>query len=90
MWFGLPATSRNPEVVRDLKLLANRNVLDPHRHYKKENRNAAIPQFSQVGTIIEGRWLRICWLVRNQQANSSLSSSDCSRSKLVDGNVIQL
>ena len=31
-----------------------RNVLDPKRHYKKENGKAKVPDFSQVGTIIEG------------------------------------
>jgi len=31
-----------------------RNVLDPHRHYKKNTRKGKIPTFSQVGTVIEG------------------------------------
>lgn len=31
-----------------------RSVLDPKRHYKKENDKAKPPEFSQVGTIIEG------------------------------------
>ena len=31
-----------------------RSVLDPKRHYKKENGKALAPEFSQVGTIIEG------------------------------------
>ncbi len=31
-----------------------RNVLDPKRHYKKDNGKAQAPEFSQVGTIIEG------------------------------------
>jgi hypothetical protein len=32
-----------------------RSVLDPKRHYKKDNkRKNDIPEFSQVGTIIEG------------------------------------
>lgn len=31
-----------------------RSVLDPKRHYKKENGKAKLPEFSQVGTIIEG------------------------------------
>lgn len=31
-----------------------RNVLDPHRHYKKDNSKPAAPEFSQVGTIVEG------------------------------------
>jgi hypothetical protein len=31
-----------------------RSVLDPHRHYKKESSRPQIPEYSQVGTIIEG------------------------------------
>jgi len=31
-----------------------RSVLDPKRHYKKEGAKPQIPEFSQVGTIIEG------------------------------------
>jgi hypothetical protein len=31
-----------------------RSVLDPHRHYKKNNRKGKIPSFSQTGTVIEG------------------------------------
>ena len=39
---------------RDLQLLKMRSVLDPKRHYKKENSKNDIPAYSQVGTIIEG------------------------------------
>ena len=31
-----------------------RNVLDPHRHYKKNTRRGKVPTFSQIGTVIEG------------------------------------
>ncbi len=31
-----------------------RSVLDPKRHYKKEGKKAATPQYSQVGTVVEG------------------------------------
>lgn len=31
-----------------------RSVLDPKRHYKKENGKTQTPEFSQVGTILEG------------------------------------
>jgi hypothetical protein len=31
-----------------------RSVLDPKRFYKKESSKASVPEFSQVGTIIEG------------------------------------
>jgi len=44
-----------PELKRDLQLLRMRSVLDPKRHYKKDNRRKGdVPEFSQVGTIIEG------------------------------------
>lgn len=49
----MPKTIMTPELKRDLQLLRMRNVLDPHRHYKKESGNTA-PEYSQVGTIIEG------------------------------------
>ncbi|EED12551.1 nucleolus protein required for cell viability, putative [Talaromyces stipitatus ATCC 10500] len=52
-WFNLPKTRITTELKRDLQLLRMRNVLDPHRHYKKESGNA-IPEYSQVGTIVEG------------------------------------
>ncbi|KAJ8123702.1 hypothetical protein ONZ43_g408 [Nemania bipapillata] len=52
-WFNLPATDLTPELRRDLQLLRMRDVLDPKRHYKKDT-TRAIPEFSQVGTIIPG------------------------------------
>ncbi|RKF62898.1 rRNA-processing protein fcf2 [Erysiphe neolycopersici] len=53
-WFNLPRTRLTPELKRDLQLLRMRDVLDPKRHYKKDNMRNKIPEFSQVGTIIEG------------------------------------
>jgi hypothetical protein len=50
----MPRTNLTPELKRDLQLLRNRSVLDPKRHYKKESAKALVPEFSQVGTIIEG------------------------------------
>ncbi|KAI0191153.1 rRNA-processing protein FCF2 [Xylaria flabelliformis] len=52
-WFNLPATDLTPELRRDLQLLKMRDVLDPKRHYKKDT-TRAIPEFSQVGTIMPG------------------------------------
>lgn len=43
-----------PEFKRDLQLLRMRSVLDSKRHYKKESAKAKAPEFSQVGTVIEG------------------------------------
>jgi hypothetical protein len=31
-----------------------RNVLDPHRHYKKDGGKMQAPEYSHVGTIVEG------------------------------------
>lgn len=54
-WYDLPRTNLTPELKRDLQLLRMRSVLDPKRHYKKDNSNKNfVPEFSQVGTIIEG------------------------------------
>lgn len=53
-WFNLPKTELTPELKRDLQLLRMRSVLDPKRHYKKESKTAQPPEFSQIGTIIEG------------------------------------
>jgi len=53
-WFNMPKTNLTPELKRDLQLLKMRNVLDPKRHYKKDNAKNDVPAFSQVGTIIEG------------------------------------
>ncbi|KIW16920.1 hypothetical protein PV08_04110 [Exophiala spinifera] len=53
-WFDLPKTDLTPQLKRDLQLIEMRSVLDPHRHYKKNNRRGKIPTFSQTGTVIEG------------------------------------
>ncbi|CRG88748.1 rRNA-processing protein fcf2 [Talaromyces islandicus] len=52
-WFNLPKTKMTPELKREFQLLRMRNVLDPKRHYKKDAGNN-IPEYSQVGTIVEG------------------------------------
>ncbi|GAP89643.1 putative rRNA-processing protein fcf2 protein [Rosellinia necatrix] len=52
-WFNLPATDLTPQLRRDLQLLRMRDVLDPKRHYKKDT-TRAIPEFSQVGTVMPG------------------------------------
>jgi hypothetical protein len=53
-WFNMPKTVLTPELKRDLQLLRMRSVLDPKRHYKKEDSKSSVPKFSQVGRIIEG------------------------------------
>ena len=53
-WFDMPKTELTPQLKRDLQMLEMRSVLDPHRHYKKDNRKGKVPSFSQPGTVIEG------------------------------------
>ncbi|KAJ6024510.1 hypothetical protein N7540_005307 [Penicillium herquei] len=53
-WFDLPKTEMTTELKRDLQLLRMRSVLDAKRHYKKDNGKFKPPEFSQVGTIIQG------------------------------------
>ncbi|KAK2739029.1 hypothetical protein FQN57_006711 [Myotisia sp. PD_48] len=53
-WFNMPKTVVTPELKRDLQILRMRSVLDPKRHYKKDNGKAKIPEYSQIGTIIQG------------------------------------
>ncbi|ETI23319.1 hypothetical protein G647_05119 [Cladophialophora carrionii CBS 160.54] len=53
-WFDMPKTKLTPQLKRDLQLIEMRSVLDPHRHYKKNNRKGKVPTFSQTGTVVEG------------------------------------
>lgn len=50
----MPKTVVTPELKRDLQLLRLRSVLDPKRFYKKDSARAEVPEYSQVGTVIEG------------------------------------
>ena len=50
----MPKTIATEQIKRDFQLLEMRNVLDPHRHYKKDSRKGKLPTFSQVGTVIQG------------------------------------
>ena len=50
----MPRTKLTPELKADLQLLKMRSILDPHRHYKKEKSRLSVPEYTQVGTIIEG------------------------------------
>ncbi|RYP17816.1 hypothetical protein DL765_004300 [Monosporascus sp. GIB2] len=53
-WFNLPRTDLTPELKRDLQILKMRDILDPKRFYRKDNSKAAVPEFSQVGVLVEG------------------------------------
>ncbi|RYP61619.1 hypothetical protein DL769_007617 [Monosporascus sp. CRB-8-3] len=53
-WYNLPRTDLTPELKRDLQILKMRDILDPKRFYRKDNSKAAVPEFSQVGVLVEG------------------------------------
>ncbi|KAI1082355.1 Fcf2-domain-containing protein [Whalleya microplaca] len=53
-WYNLPKTDLTPQLKRDLQILKMRDVLDSKRFYRKDNSRAAVPEFSSVGTIVEG------------------------------------
>ncbi|KAL8678013.1 MAG: hypothetical protein Q9186_005612 [Xanthomendoza sp. 1 TL-2023] len=53
-WFNLPRTNLTYELKRDLQLLKMRSTWDTKRHYKKDSRKPLVPEYSMVGTIIEG------------------------------------
>ncbi|KAI0840637.1 Fcf2-domain-containing protein [Hypoxylon sp. FL0890] len=53
-WFNLPRTDLTPQLKKDLQLLRMRDVLDAKRFYRKDNSRPLVPEFSSVGTIVEG------------------------------------
>lgn len=50
----MPRTNLTAELKADLQLLKMRSILDPHQHYKKDNTKSLVPEYSQVGKIVEG------------------------------------
>lgn len=52
MWYDLPATEVTPELRADLKVIQNRNYLDPKRFYKGADKR--LPKYFQVGTVVAG------------------------------------
>ncbi|MCJ1329936.1 hypothetical protein MMC10_006617 [Thelotrema lepadinum] len=73
-WFDLPKTNMTKELKRDLQLLHMRNVLDPKRHFKKENKKVTSPEFSQLGTIVEGPTEFFCARVPRKQRTRTLTA----------------
>lgn len=51
----MPRTELTPELKRDLQLLRMRSILNPKQFFKKDTRKDPVPEFCQVGTIVEGR-----------------------------------
>lgn len=66
----MPRTDLTPELKRDLQLLKMRDVLDPKRFYKKDNRKSAFPEFAQVGTIIPGPTEHFSRISKKEQKKS--------------------
>lgn len=51
----MPRTKiEDPKVKREFQLLRMRGILDGKKHFKKDNRKDAFPQYSQMGTLVEG------------------------------------
>ena len=48
----MPAPEMTEELKRDIHILKSRGVLDPKRHYKKEDKRDL--KYFQMGTIIQG------------------------------------
>jgi hypothetical protein len=54
-WFNLPRTSNDPQTKRDLQMIKLRSVLAMGKqHFKKDTRRDPFPEFSQIGTLVEG------------------------------------
>ena len=68
----MPKSDLTPELKRDLQLLKMRNVLDPHRHYKKDGGKMQAPEYSQVGTIIEGPTEYLSARIQNKDRKRTL------------------
>lgn len=42
-----------PQIKREIQMIKLRNVLDPHKHFKKDD-SRELPKYFQMGTIVEG------------------------------------
>ena len=70
------------ELKRDLQLLHMRNVLDPKRHFRKEGKKLKSPEFSQVGTVIEGATEYFSARVPRKQRSQTLAAGLLSDKKM--------
>ncbi|KAI5197823.1 rRNA-processing protein FCF2 [Aureobasidium subglaciale] len=80
-WYNMPRTDLTPELKRDLQLLKMRNVLDPHRHYKKDGGKMRAPDYSQVGTIVEGPTEYFSGRLNNKERKKTFVDEVLSREK---------
>ncbi|KAI5952577.1 fcf2 [Candida jiufengensis] len=67
-WFNMSQPELTPKLKQDLQIIKQRQALDPKRHYKKQKWE--IPQFFQMGTIIEGNTTYYNKLQRKQRGNN--------------------
>ena len=51
-WYNMTAPELTEETQRDLELIQMRHVLDPKRHYKKNNSDT-LPKYFQIGTVVD-------------------------------------
>ncbi|KAG4304004.1 hypothetical protein PORY_002527 [Pneumocystis oryctolagi] len=51
-WFHMPKTELTESLKTELQILKMRNILDPKRHYRKDNRKE-LPKYFQIGTMID-------------------------------------
>lgn len=52
-WFNMPAPVLTPELKREVQAMRLRNALDPKRFYKGGAKESALPEFFQVGHVLE-------------------------------------
>ena len=56
-WYGLPRTNLTPALRRDLQVLKMRDTLAMGKqHFKRDLSRNMVPEFSAVGTIVEGNF----------------------------------
>ena len=52
-WFDMPAPVMTPELKREVQAMRLRNALDPKRFYKGGSKDSQLPEFFQVGHVLE-------------------------------------
>jgi hypothetical protein len=50
-----------------------RNVLDPHRHYRKTDQQGKLPKYSQMGTVVQGPTEYFSARLSNKERHESLA-----------------
>ena len=52
-WFNMPAPVVTPELKREIQAMRLRNALDPKRFFKQGSKDSALPEFFQVGHVLD-------------------------------------